>query len=1066
MGSGLIGAFVFLLCMWLCDMSSQNLIKDQKNQKMEPTLLINEVNADNPGEDTMEYLELYHISGQRVALDRYHVVFYNGKGNMAYQVINLSGFFTDDQGFLLIGSGSVIPRPTIILSKSTIQNGPDAIALYFGRTDLYQGMPVDSEGLVDALVHKSNKRDKAYELVRVLTPGTEPFLEDPLFWTIDESLERCQGRDSQRFFQVGMPTPGSDNHCIPFSQLNASFLLINEVKLVFSPGDFEFVELQGPPSTEVKDLVMVLIEGSTQKIYFVMEVKGETSPDGLLLLGSGPSKIPGGADHLQFPQNSNTPLLKAGTHAVALYRGTISHFMVGSTAASASTLLDALAYTTLEQPDSQLQDILTPGRPPFYMSTQTQQDGASVSRCVCCSITRDPSTYALAKPTPLQFNDCPKKRFSRNISLCFQVVDCQRKDQDESVILGVLAQSLEKRCNCSLSPAYFKDPVLTCEGGKIIFMALLSARSAEQLDREMQALLTLVKSEELMHFGNQNTSIAIQTCSSDANGTDTPPGLTSENPRTTREPPALELLINEVNADNPGAREDTEYVELFYPGQAPFSLESYWLVLYNGKNNLAYKVLNLTGYWTNEWGYFLVGSGGVIPKPSLVLPDATIQNGVDAVALYRNPNPVYKTNMQVTVDGLIDAVVYRARGSEKADKLVSLLTPGQNVLHENDSHSTEDESISRCLSLKPRDSRSFQVTLTTPLRENACVSFNLNSTEEVLHNSSTVINEVGVANDSFPYKFIELKGKPGDSLKKYTLHFFSGDHHWPYTSIHLQGEFGSNGLFVVMPGHMSPGEQLVMPSLWNHPSSKQETITVGIFSHKVRLPYGTLNIVQKAEDILTWRPGIVPQISFIPGKRERVWSLSRCPFCREGFLISDPTPGLENSCPQKPLSLDLGMCLLTPNCSFWFQNPQLQARFWQTLVRSMEDSCSCGISWCSLQGLNFTCSNTTLELSGQVWARSPEQLQLLSQWQLNFSLSPHPFSVDGILLKANTPCTSSSEGVPVSKASLQTWEIALWILGSVLLILLLIGVTLYCMKRPQNYNNIELNDRCEIMSDI
>ncbi|XP_007423903.1 uncharacterized protein LOC103056377 [Python bivittatus] len=1072
MGSGLIGASVFLLCIWLWEVSSQNLIKDQ-NQKMKPTLLINEVNADNPGEDTMEYVELYHISGQRVALNGYYLVFYNGKGNTAYKVMDLTGFFTDDQGFLLIGSSNIIPRPAVILSKGTIQNGPDAIALYFGRTDLYSGMHVDSKGLVDALVHKSNTKDKADELVRVLTPGTEPFLEDPLFRTIDESLERCQGMDSQIFFQVGTPTPGSDNHCVPFSHLNASFLLINEVKVASSPGDFEFVELQGPPSIEVKDLVMVLIEGSTQKIYFVMEVKGETSPDGLLLLGSGLSRIPGGAGHTQFLQNSSTPLLKAGTNAVALYRGTVSHFGVGSTAASASNLLDALVYTTLEQPDSKLQDILTPGKPLFYVSKQSQQEGASVSRCVCCSVTRDPSSYALGKPTPLQFNDCPKKRFGRKVSLCFQVADCQRKAQDESMVQGVLAQSLEKRCNCSFSPAYFKDPVLTCEGREMVFTALLSARSAEQLDRELQALSVLVKGEELMHFGNQNSSVAIKACSSDANGTDTLPGLTSEEPRTTREPPtpALELLINEVNADNPGAREDTEYIELFYPGQTPFSLKNYWLVLYNGKNNLAYKVLNLTGYWTNELGYFLIGSGGVTPKPSLVLPDTTIQNGVDAVALYRNPNSLYKTNMQVTVDGLIDAVVYRARGSEKADKLVALLTPGQNVLHENDSHSTEDESISRCLSLKPRDSRSFQVTLTTPLRENACAYFNLNSTEEMLHNSSTVINEVGMANDSLLYKFIELKGKPGNSLKKYTLHFFSGDHRWPYTSIHLQGEFGSNGLFVIMPGQMSQGgktnEQLVMPTLWNHPSSKQEILTVAIFSHKVRLPYGTLNIAEKVEDILMWKPGMIPQISFTYGKRERMWSLSRCPSCREPFLISDPTPGLENSCPQELLSLDLRMCLLIPNCSFWHQNPSLRARFRQTLVQSMEDSCLCGISLCSLQGLNFTCSNTTLEVSGQVWAADVEQLRVLIQWQSNFSsLGPHPFSVDGILLKANAPCTPSSEAVPVSKASFQTWEMVLLVLGSILLILLLIGATFYCMKRPQNYNNIELNDRCEIMSDI
>lgn len=290
MGSGLICASVLLLCFWLREGNSQNLINDQK---MKTTLLINEVNADNPGEDTMEYLELYHVSGQKVALKGYHLVLYNGKGNIAYRVLDLGDFSTDDQGFLLVGSGNLVPRPAIILSKGIIQNGPDAIALYFGRSDLYVGMPVNNENLVDALVHKSNKRDKADELVRVLTPGTEPFLEDSLFRTTDESLERCQRVDSQRFFQLGAPTPGADNHCIHFSELNASVVLINEVKLATSPGDAEFVELQGHPSVEVKDLVLVLVEGSTQKIYSVMEVKGETSPDGLLLLGSRLSKTPG-----------------------------------------------------------------------------------------------------------------------------------------------------------------------------------------------------------------------------------------------------------------------------------------------------------------------------------------------------------------------------------------------------------------------------------------------------------------------------------------------------------------------------------------------------------------------------------------------------------------------------------------------------------------------------------------------------------------------------------------------------------------------------------------------------
>lgn len=187
-----------------------------------------------------------------------------------------------------------------------------------------------------------------------------------------------------------------------------------------------------------------------------------------------------------------------------------------------------------------------------------------------------------------------------------------------------------------------------------------------------------------------------------------------EKPGTTKESliPQAELLINEVNPDNPGAQEDTEYVELFYPGLAPFDLRDYWLVLYNGKNNLAYKVVNLTGHRTDDHGYFLVGSDGVTPRPSIVLPPNTIQNGVDAVALYHSTTASYQTNMALTDKGLVDAVVYKSRGSEKADKLLEVLAPGQSVLHEDDSHSDQDESLSRCHSLRPRNHNSFQVMST------------------------------------------------------------------------------------------------------------------------------------------------------------------------------------------------------------------------------------------------------------------------------------------------------------------------------------------------------------------
>ncbi|KAM6351780.1 uncharacterized protein FN964_008213 [Alca torda] len=291
MGDIWLVGLMLLVNVWFPKAAAQNLIKKPGDQKTEHTLLINEVNADSPGEDTSEFVELYHTSGQTARLDGYYLVFYNGKGNQAYKVFNLQGKVTNSQGLFLVGSSSV--NPAIVIPKNTIHNGPDAIALYYGKGNYKEGMGVTNYGLVDALVHKTKKTDRADTLVRVLTLGRDAFLEDSTFRTTDESIERCRGADSQWIFQVAKPTPGTDNHYILTPQLNASAVLISEVLPASSSEEFEFIELQGPHSTVLRDIVLVLIDGRTKDVYFTMDIYGKTSLDGLLLIGPAQGKTPG-----------------------------------------------------------------------------------------------------------------------------------------------------------------------------------------------------------------------------------------------------------------------------------------------------------------------------------------------------------------------------------------------------------------------------------------------------------------------------------------------------------------------------------------------------------------------------------------------------------------------------------------------------------------------------------------------------------------------------------------------------------------------------------------------------
>ncbi|KAM6249820.1 uncharacterized protein LJ264_009628 isoform 1-T2 [Porphyrio hochstetteri] len=1052
---------------WFTKAAAQKLIKNSREQETEHTLLINEVNVDSPGEDTSEFVELYHTSGRAVSLDGYYLVFYNGNGNRAYKVLNLQGKVTNSQGLLLVGSASV--NPAIVIPKNTIQNGPDAIALYYGKGNYKEGMSVTGYGLVDALVHKTKKTDRADTLVRVLTPGRDAFLEDSTFRTTDESIERCRGEDSQWIFQVAVPTPGTDNHCILTSQLNASAVLISEVFTASSSEEFEFIELQGPHSTMLKDIVLVLIDGRTKDIYFTMDVYGKTSLDGLLLIGPGQSRTP---VDLPFPENTPCPVLRGGPSAIALYRGNSSSFVPGK-ALPAAGVLDAFVYMSNEEPNPELLETLTPGRP-AYEEKRHQLGHVSMSQCNCCSVTRDSLSYVLSRPTPGKFNDCPSKRFSQTLSFCLHVADCQEWLLKSEEILMALVQALDESCSCGVSAAYFKEPKAACQDLGLVFTTLLTAKSEDQLSSLLLAFKTFLERPRLRSFDRRNIT-AESSCFKDINVPDLPPEI----PRGTENPSAqvAKLLINEVNPDNPGGGEDAEYIELFYTGRKRFDLQGYWLVLYNGKTSQAYRVLDLSGHHTDELGYFLVGSSAMSPAPMIRLPPNTIQNGVDAVALYYSNTTRYAMNMAVTAAGLVDAVVYTSRVLEKADQLVKVLVPGQSILYEDDSHSTEDESLSRCHSLSAKLQSSFQVTAVTPLGENFCGS------SSALGPPAVRISELCLAGGAPSSRFIELEGKPGTSLVGLSLVFFSGKEGKAHASIPLSGTVGATGLFVFAldGGHGHDGTNLTFKDV---SATSEGSSALAVYSTSM-IPGGMKATSENLVDALVYtcvhgtaggHVDVLGPSYAVPckGDRGRPVSLSRCTHGNAStelqFVLSDPTPGLQNSCPQDAFTVDLHLCFLTPNCYMWtlHHRRMLESLGW-ALLSTLEEKCSCDISELYLQELNLTCVDSLVKVWGQVWAQLPEQQQLIKTWHQDFMASPHPFAVEGRVLKTSPECVAPKNPLPKShsSASFQGWEIALFILGSLLLVLLLVSLAFYFIKRrPQNYTNIEMNDHGEMAADF
>ncbi|NIP92867.1 MAG: hypothetical protein GWO24_05150, partial [Akkermansiaceae bacterium] len=124
-------------------------------------IVINELDADTLGADTLEFVELYDGGAGNTRLDGLVLVFFNGNGDASYRAIGLDGFSTDDDGFFLLGNAAV-PGVSIIFPDNGLQNGADGVGLYNGNEgDFPNGTPVTDVNLIDGVVYDTNDNDDA-----------------------------------------------------------------------------------------------------------------------------------------------------------------------------------------------------------------------------------------------------------------------------------------------------------------------------------------------------------------------------------------------------------------------------------------------------------------------------------------------------------------------------------------------------------------------------------------------------------------------------------------------------------------------------------------------------------------------------------------------------------------------------------------------------------------------------------------------------------------------------------------------------------------------------------------
>ena len=171
----------------------------------------------------------------------------------------------------------------------------------------------------------------------------------------------------------------------------------------------------------------------------------------------------------------------------------------------------------------------------------------------------------------------------------------------------------------------------------------------------------------------------------------------------TPRPPALKLVINEIDYDQAGA-DTAEFVEVFNPNPSAVDLADYRIELINGSNGRRYGSYAATGR-LEAGAYLVIGDQAVIDATSaatvtLPLKSGGLQNGPDAVRI-----------VEAATGRVLDGVHYR--------EAVSGIGEGAPAPRDDTGSPT---SISRCPDGFDSDDNGadFATMTPTPGAANAC----------------------------------------------------------------------------------------------------------------------------------------------------------------------------------------------------------------------------------------------------------------------------------------------------------------------------------------------------------
>ncbi|MGI8602354.1 MAG: lamin tail domain-containing protein [Verrucomicrobiales bacterium] len=741
----------------------------------EPIFVINELDADQPGTDAAEFIELYDGGAGNSSLDGWFLVLFNGSVNTSYRTLDLSGYQTNANGYFVVGSPGMESFAGIILTQTSgwLQNGSDstgaaegdAVALFKGNpADVPAGTSVaelpDTVILWDAVVYDGGAALSGddVELLNGLRLTGQSMKHDPSTGSLGRTPDGGDGFEMVIFQTINPPTPGGANapnvgltlqlSVNTVAENAGSGAVIGTITRTGPTDESLDVTITNNDPTEASMPIAAQIAVGQTSTSFPIDIVNDTFPDGtqFAVIRVSASGYTPGSQSLQVTDEGDPAglvvnefhatgvgdtngdgsnqtrgfdefieLVNAGTSSIDL-----SGFKVFDSAGladsaqvrhifPAGTVLPAGCALLLFGGGGVAEGIGAQfGNAWVQKANGANEFGLGLNDAGDIISIRDLANVDVAGATYGAIggeDSIPSQNLNPDLTGTGYVLHSSAPGSGGNPYSPGTRTNLGPFCSVSQSLVVSADPASIIESAgtnaatlTITRPAPLSGALTVAISSNDPTEAVPAQSVAVIPAGQASISVPINAVNDTAeDGTQTVTfNVTGTGFLTTGDTlevqddgdlPLETLFINEIDSDQAG-NDTGEFIELYDGGIGNRSLDGFIVVLFNGNiNDASYLTIDLAGKSTNAQGFFVIGSSGV-PNVGFPISSDILQNGADAVAIYKDAAANFPNNTAATATNLFDAVVYGTADPEDTG-LTGVLTPGKPQADEGASNNTE-----------------------------------------------------------------------------------------------------------------------------------------------------------------------------------------------------------------------------------------------------------------------------------------------------------------------------------------------------------------------------------------